>query len=300
MPHSPRAELAGAVIPRVGFAGLHLAGPGGWGAPADRSAAIALVRRAVELGVRYLDTADTLGPGVSESVIAEALRPYPEDLVIGTKAGMTRTGPKGWGVLGRPDYLKQQAHTSALRLGVDAIPLFFLHRVDPTIPLADQVGALAELREEGVIRHIGLSAVTRAQLAEARSIAPIAAVQNHFNLVSRHSGALLDETTASGIAFVAFWGLGRGSELIGAPALVEIARRLGVSVPQLLIAWLMHRAPNIFAIPGTSNPAHLESNLAALDVDLDDAAVAALESFASTARPVPDLPSTPETPREQS
>jgi aryl-alcohol dehydrogenase-like predicted oxidoreductase len=176
---APAVSLAGRHVPRLGFGGLHLAGPDGWGAPADKESAIALVRGAVEAGIRYIDTADSLGPDVSEAVLAEALGPFRDDLVIATKAGMTRTGPRGWGVLGHPAYLTQQAHASALRLGLDPIPLFYLHRVDPAYPLADQVGALADLRRAGVIEHVGLSAVSTAQLIEADSILPVAAVQNH-------------------------------------------------------------------------------------------------------------------------
>lgn len=295
--HAP-TSVVGRDVPRIGFAGLHLAGPGGWGAPADREQAAALLRAAVESGVRYIDTADSTGPGVSEEIIAEVLQPYRDDIVVATKAGMTRTGLRGWGVLGRPDYLKQQAHTSALRLKLDAIPLFYLHRVDPAYPFADQVGALVELREEGVIQEIGLSAVTTAQLAEARTIAPIAAVQNHFNVVSRHSAALLDETAALGIPFVAYWTLGHGRDLIDAPALAAIAAEQDVTVPQLLLAWLLQRSPNLIALPGSGNPSHLAANLAALEVELTPDSLRALDAFAAASRPVPDLPPSPETPRE--
>lgn len=287
------------VVPRIGFAGLHLAGPGGWGAPVDRDAAIALVRTAVDRGIRYVDTADSLGPGVSEEVIATALHPYDDDLVIATKAGMLRSGPSAWGVLGRPDYLKQQAHASALRLRLDAIPLFTLHRIDPAYPLADQVGALVELRDAGVIREIGLSAVTAAQLDEARGIAPIAAVQNHFNLVSRHSERVLERTSELGIPFTAYWAFGHGRTLIDDPELGAIAARVDVSTAQLLIAWLLHRSPNLLALPGSSSVTHLTSNLGALDLDLDPGTVAALDRYAEGRRPIPDLPPTPETPREQ-
>ena len=205
---SPTIRVAGREVPRIGFAGLHLAGPGGWGAPVDRDAAVALVRRAVELGVGLVDTADTLGPGASEEVIAEALHPYAEQIVVTTKAGMTRTGPRGWGILGRPDYLKQQAKTSALRLRLEPLPVFTLHRVDPTVPFDDQIGALVELREEGVIEGIGLSAVTPEQLDAALAITPIASVQNHSNLVSRAHEPTLRRAEALGIPFIAYWGIG--------------------------------------------------------------------------------------------
>lgn len=292
-------RIDGRDVPRIGFAGLHLAGPGGWGAPLDRNAAIALVRTAVDRGIRYLDTADSLGPGVSEAVIAEALYPYADDLVIGTKAGMVRSGPSGWGVLGRPDYLKQQAHASALRLRLDAIPLFTLHRIDPAYPLADQVGALVELRDAGVIRAIGLSAVTVAQLDEARTIAPIAAVQNHLNLVSRYSDAVVERTAELGIPFTAYWAFGHGRTLIDDPELRTIADRAGTSTAQLLLAWILHRSPNILALPGSSSIPHLTSNLGALEIALDPDTLAELDRYAEGRRPIPDLPPTPETPREQ-
>lgn len=296
MPASATIRIAGAVVPRVGFAGLHLAGPGGWGRPVDRAAAIDLLRTAVSLGVRLVDTADSLGPGVSEGVIREALHPYPEGVVVATKAGMTRAGAKAWGVLGRPDYLKQQAYASLHRLGLDRIPLFTLHRIDPAYPLADQVGALVELRDEGVIEHIGLSAVSVPQLDEALEITPIAAVQSHYNLVSRANDDVLVRTGELGIPFVAFWGLGHGRTLIEAPAVSEVAARLGATGAQVLIAWLLQRAPHVVAIPGTGDPGRLRSNLAALDLVLDQDALAALESYAATAAPVPDIPRSTVTP----
>lgn len=283
-------------VPRIGFAGLHLAGPGGWGAPADRTAAEELLRTAYATGVRLIDTADTMGPGVAEAVVRDVLYPYPDDVVVATKAGMTRAGAHAWGVLGRPDYLKQQAYASLHRLGLARIPLFTLHRVDPAYPLADQIGALVELRDEGAIEHIGLSAVTVAQLDEALALTPIAAVQNHYNLVSRQHEAVLARTAKLGIPFVAYWGLGHGRTLIDAPAVREVADAAGVTSAQVLIAWLLQRSPNVVAIPGTSSPARLRSNYAALGLELGPAALAALEAFAAATRPVPDLPSSAVTP----
>lgn len=301
-PVSPESDaastiiVAGQALPRIGFAGLHLAGPSGWGAPVDRAAAVALVRRAVELGVGLIDTADTLGPGASEEVIAEALHPYSESVIVSTKAGMTRTGPRGWGVLGRPDYLKQQAKTSALRLRLEPLPVFSLHRVDPTVPFDDQIGALVELRNEGVIEGIGLCAVTPEQLDAALAITPIAMVQNHYNLVSRAHEATLRRAEQLEIPFVAYWGIGQGRGLVEAPAVVAVADRLGATGAQVLIAWLLQRSPSLVAIPGTGNPQHLESNLEALQLRLDAEAIEALEAFAATSRPVPDIPSSPVTP----
>lgn len=284
---APTVSLAGRAVPRLGFGALHLAGPGGWGLPGDRAAAQALVRGAVDLGVRYIDTADSLGPDVSEAVIAEALRPYRDDLVIATKAGMTRTGPRGWGVLGHPGYLRQQAHASVLRLGLDAIPLFYLHRIDPAFPLADQVGALAELRREGVIEHVGLSAVTAAQLAEAETIVPIAAVQNHYNAVSRASDDVLAAAEDRGIPFVTFWSLGRGRELLDLPEVRGIAGDLGVAPASVLVAWIAGRSPWALPLVGTANLDHLRANLAALAIALPDGALARLDDLAARTGPIP-------------
>ncbi|MFT4213914.1 MAG: aldo/keto reductase [Microbacterium sp.] len=293
---STAIRIAGVDVARVGFAGLHLAGAGGWGQPDDREASVRLLRTAVELGIGLIDTADTLGPGVSEQIIREALHPYAPGIVISTKAGMTRGGERAWGVLGRPDYLKQQAYTSLHRLGLDRIGLFTLHRVDPAYPLADQVGALRELQDEGAIAHIGLSGVTLAQLEEARRIAPIACVQNHYNLVSRAHDDVVARTAELGIPFVAFWGLGHGPALIESPAVQAVAARHAATGAQVLIAWLLQRSPNLVAIPGTGNPDRLRANFAALELELDAAAIATLEEFAATARPVPDLAPSPVTP----
>lgn len=282
--------LAGRRVPRVGFGGLHLAGPGGWGAPADRAAVIALVQGAVDAGFRYIDTADSLGPDVSEAVIAEALRPYRDGLVIATKAGMTRTGPKGWGVLGHPAYLRQQAHASALRLGLDPIPLFYLHRIDSAFPLADQLGALAELREEGVIQHVGLSAVTAEQLREAEQIVPISAVQNHYNVVSRQSDDVVDEATSRGIPFVTFWSLGRGRLLLDQPDIADAARELGITTTSLLLAWIVGRSPSTLALVGSANLSHLSENLSAISLALPPEVRARLDGLAAR---TPDSPPHP-------
>jgi aryl-alcohol dehydrogenase-like predicted oxidoreductase len=293
---SQTIDIAGVTVSRIGFAGLHLAGAGGWGRPADPDAAAALLRTAVELGVGLIDTADTIGPGVSEEVIRDTLHPYASGLLIATKAGMTRSAPHAWGVLGRPDYLKQQAYASLHRLRIDRIPLFTLHRVDPLYPLADQVGALAELRRDGVIGEIGLSAVTAAQVEEARRIVPIASVQSHYNLVSRAHDEVVTRTGELGIPFVAFWGLGHGRDLIDATAVQAVASRLEATVAQVLLAWLLQRAPHIVTLPGTGDPRRLRSNYAALDLVLDQKALDDLETYATTAGPIPDIPRSPVTP----
>ncbi|HEX5859481.1 MAG TPA: aldo/keto reductase [Microbacterium sp.] len=283
-------DLAGRRVARLGFGALHLAGPGGWGAPADRGAAVALVRGAVDAGIRYIDTADSLGPDVSEAVIAEALRPYPRDLVVATKAGMLRGGPRQWGVLGHPLYLRQQAHASALRLRLDAIPLFFLHRIDPAYPLEDQVGALRDLRDEGVIEHIGLSAVTLEQLRAAQEVAPIAAVQNHYNVVSRDSQDVLGAAEADGIPFVTFWSLGHGRSLIDDPVVTALAAEVGVPSATVLLAWILQRSPVAVPLAGTRSLEHLRGNTEALAVDLPPDLVARLDRWAADRGPTPAYP----------
>ncbi len=289
-------SLAGSVVPRIGFAGLHVAGPGGWGAPADRAAAKELLRAAVEVGVRYIDTADTLGPGTSEESIREALHPYADGIVIGTKAGMTRAGPRDWGVLGRPDYLKQQAITSLYRLRLDRIPLFTLHRVDPSYPLADQVGALVELREQGVIQHIGLCGVTPEQLDEAVAITP-----NRLGsepLQPREPSTRSNAGSGRGARHPLHRVLGHRSRPgpRGRTPVRAVAERLDATPAQVLIAWLLQRSPNVISIPGTGNPEHLRSNFAASQLHFDADALAALDAFAAQTRPIPDVPTSPLTP----
>lgn len=283
-------SLAGREVPRLGFGALHLAGPGGWGAPVDRRAAITLVRGAVDAGIRYIDTADSLGPDVSEAVIAEALWPYPQGVVIATKAGMLRTGPTGWSALGHPAYLRQQAHASALRLRLDSIPLFYLHRIDPTYPLEDQVGALLELRDEGVIEHIGLSAVTLSQLHAAQQIAPIAAVQNHYNVVSRGSGDVLAAAEDAGIPFVSFWSLGHGRTLLDDPAIVALAAEARLPAATLLLAWILHSSRASLPLVGTGRIAHLHDNVEALRVALPAEVLDRLDAWAANRDPVPAFP----------
>ena len=283
----PTLTLAGRHVPRLGFGALHLAGPGGWGAPTDRDRAIALVRGAVDAGIRYIDTADSLGPDVSESVIAEALWPYADDLLIATKAGMTRTGPHSWGVLGHPAYLRQQAYASALRLRLESIPLFYLHRIDPAFPLADQLGALSDLRAEGVIEHIGLSAVTIEQLDAAERIVPISAVQNHYNVASRDSDDVLDAAAERGIPFVTFWSLGRGRALLDEPTVAAIARDLGIPAATVLLAWIIQRSPSTIPLAGTASLTHLHENLDAVSLALPASAVERLDALAARTGAVP-------------
>ncbi|WP_448232988.1 aldo/keto reductase [Microbacterium lacticum] len=244
-------------------AGAHI-----WRAPADPSAAIALLRHAVDAGVQLIDTADAYALGQSEELIAQALHPYPAGVVIATKIGNLRPSPTEWVPLGHPGYLKQQAELSLRRLRVETIDLLQLHRLDPAYPIADQVGALAELREQGKVKHIGLSEVTVAQLEDARQVTPIAAVQNLYNLTARDHDPVIDHTAAAGIAFIPFFPLAIGEHTRAVGVVQQVATELGAPPGQVALAWLLHRAANVLPIPGTTDIAHLDQNLAAAGVRL--------------------------------
>jgi aryl-alcohol dehydrogenase-like predicted oxidoreductase len=241
-----------------------------WRAPADPSEAIALLRRAVELGVQLIDTADAYAFGESEELVAAALHPYPEDLVIATKVGNVRPSPTEWVPLGNPAYLKQQVELSLRRLRVETIDLLQLHRLDPAYTIADQVGALAELREQGKVRHIGLSEVTIDELSKARLATPITAVQNHYNLSARDHDAVLDYSTGAGIAFIPFFPLAIGDLARRGGTLHDVAAELKVTSSQVALAWLLHRATNVLPIPGTTSTAHLEQNISASRLKLTE------------------------------
>jgi pyridoxine 4-dehydrogenase len=256
-------------VTRLGFGAMRLTGEGIWGEPADHAEALAVLRRAVELGVTLIDTADSYGPEVSERLIAEALHPYPEDLVIATKAGLVRTGPRQWHPVGRPEYLRQQCELSLRRLKLEAIDLFQLHRIDPRVPAEEQLGLLADLRTEGKVRHVGLSEVTVAQLDAAREVVEVASVQNRYNLVDREHEAVLDRCSELGIGFIPWFPVAVGDLARPGGVLDEAARRHGATPAQLALAWLLHRAEVMLPIPGTSKVAHLEENCAAALVDLD-------------------------------
>ncbi|MBO1766731.1 aldo/keto reductase [Allobranchiibius sp. GilTou38] len=253
-------------VVRLGYGTMQLTGDGVWGPPRDHDEAVAVLRRAVELGITFFDTADSYGPVVAEELLAEALHPYADDVVIATKAGLTRQGPGIWTPVGVPAYLRQQAELSLRRLKVDAIDLFQLHRIDPAVPLEDQVGELAKLRDEGKIKHIGLSEVTVDELQAAEKIAPIVTVQNRFSLGTRDADALLAHSEANGIGFIPWRPVADHTAAAG--ALAEIADAHDATVTQIALAWLLQLSPVMLPIPGTSQVAHLESNTAAASITL--------------------------------
>jgi pyridoxine 4-dehydrogenase len=257
-------------VTRLGYGAMQITGEGVWGEPRDRAEAIAVLRRAVELGVTFIDTADSYGPDVSEQIIREALHPYADDVVIATKAGLTRTGPGEWVPVGRPAYLKQQVELSLRKLGLERIDLIQLHRIDGEVPLADQVGALKELQEAGKVRHIGLSEVSVAQLKEAQQTAEIVSVQNLFNLTDRSAEELLDHATAEGIAFIPWFPLATGGLVEDGGPLESLAAEHDATPSQLALAWLLKRSPVMLPIPGTSTVSHLEDNIGAAAVELTD------------------------------
>jgi aryl-alcohol dehydrogenase-like predicted oxidoreductase len=265
-------------ITRLGFGAMRITGPGIWGDPEDPDEAVRVLHRVVELGVNFIDTADSYGPAVSEPLIKKALHPYPADLVIATKIGQTRQGPGRWTPQGRPDYLRQQVELSLRFLGLEQIPLMQLHRVDPQVPLADQVGELAKMRDEGKIRFIGLSEVTVEQLVEAQAITPIATVQNLYSLTNRSAEDLLDYSAANGIGFIPWNPLAIGELAKPTSPIAALATKLGASPSQLALAWLLRRSPAMLPIPGTSRVAHLEENVAAAGVTLSEDEYADLEA----------------------
>ena len=267
-------------VNRLGFGAMRITGPGIWGEPADHDESVRVLRRAVELGVTLIDTADSYGPCVSESLIAEALHPYPEDLVIATKGGLTRQGPDLWAPVGRPAYLRQCVEMSLRRLRLETIDLYQLHRIDPEVPAADQLGELDALRREGKIRHIGLSEVSVDQLEQAREITEIVSVQNLYNLGNRQSEEVLEHCTSQGIGFIPWFPLAVGKLATEGSVLDSAAKEHGATPAQLALAWLLHKSPVVLPIPGTSKVSHLEDNMAAAAIKLSDDEVAALTALA--------------------
>jgi pyridoxine 4-dehydrogenase len=264
-------------VHRLGFGAMQITGRGVFGEPADPDECRRVLQRAVELGVNFIDTANSYGPGVSERLIAEALHPYPDDLVIATKAGLERPAPGQWVSNGDPAYLKRMCEESLGRLRLDCIPLFQLHRIDRRVPAEESIGALIELRDEGKIRHIGLSEVSVDELTAARELTPIASVQNKYNLGDRSAEPVLEECERLGIGFIPWFPLNTGRLASAGGFLDEAAERHSASPAQLALAWLLHRSPVMLPIPGTSKVAHLEDNMEAAALTLSDDEVRALE-----------------------
>ena len=264
-------------VNRLGFGAMRITGPGIWGWPKDRDEAKKVLRRTVELGVNLIDTADAYGPETSELLIAEALYPYPKDLVIATKGGNTRPGPDQWVPDGRPEYLKKCVDASLKRLRLERIELYQLHRVDPKVPMEDSLGALKEMRDAGKIRHLGLSEVDTEEIARARKIVPIATVQNRYNLADRKWENVLGYCEKERLGFMPWAPVG-GNRSLKDSALEKVAREQKASVYQIAIAWLLAHSPVMLPIPGTSSVAHLEENMAARKLKLTDAQVAALNA----------------------
>jgi pyridoxine 4-dehydrogenase len=278
----PTAAAAGTItiggdltVNRLGFGAMRITGRGIWGEPPDVDEAKAVLRRAIELDVNFIDTADSYGPEVSENLIAEALHPYPDDLVIATKGGLERPGPGRWPANGRPDHLKEACDGSLRRLRLEQIALYQLHRPDPSVPFGESIGALLELQREGKIRHIGLSNVSVQQLREAQRLTPIASVQNRYNLADRESDPVLDVCEQEQLAFLP-WAPIQDHE--SQAAVREIAQRHGATAHQVALAWLLARSPAMVPIPGTGSVAHLEENVAAAALELSADEVQALTS----------------------
>ncbi|SKC37724.1 aldo/keto reductase [Plantibacter cousiniae (nom. nud.)] len=256
-------------VNRLGYGTMQLTGEGVWGEPDDRDGAIRLIQRAAELGVNFFDSADAYGPDVTDTLLREALHPY-DDIVIATKVGQTRQGPGEWTPTGVPAYLRQQVELGLRRLAVDRIDLLQLHRIDPTVPFEDQIGELRKLQDEGKIRHIGLSQVSVAEVEAAQQIAPIASVQNLYNLTDRSSEDLLDWSTEHGVAFIPWFPLATGALSKEDGPLTQLAERHDATPSQLALAWLLKRSPVMLPIPGTSSIEHLEDNLQGATIELTD------------------------------
>jgi aryl-alcohol dehydrogenase-like predicted oxidoreductase len=263
---------------RLGFGAMRITGKGIWGPPADHDESLRVLRRALELGVNLIDTADSYGPYVSEELIAEALHPYPDGLVIATKAGLERPGPDEWTPNGRPEHLRRAIEGSLRRLKVERIDLYQLHRIDPAVPADEQLGTLADLQREGKFRHFGLSETTVEEIEMARRVLPVVSVQNRYNLQDRAQWeSVVDHCEAEGIAFIPWFPLAAGPLAQEGGPVDRIARRLGATPGQVALAWLLRRSPVMLPIPGTSKVKHLEENVAGAALELDDEAMRELD-----------------------
>jgi len=267
-------------VHRLGFGAMQLTGDGVWGEPDDHSEAIALLRRALELGINLIDTADSYGPEVSERLIAEALHPYPADLLIATKAGFQRPGPDQWIEDGRPEHLRSAVEGSLRRLRLERIDLLQLHRIDPKVAMEDQISALVDLQRAGKIRYIGLSEVSVKQIEAVRRITPIVSVQNRYNLVDRDSEEVLEHCTRENLGFIPWFPLATGDLVKHYGPVTRIATRLNSRPAQIALAWLLRKSPVMLPIPGTSKVTHLEENTAAALIELDDSTMQDLERLA--------------------
>jgi pyridoxine 4-dehydrogenase len=267
-------------VNRLGFGAMRLTGKGIWGEPKDVDEAKRVLKRAVELGVNFIDTADSYGPAVSERLIGEALSPFPKGLVVATKAGLTRQGPDQWLPVGRPEYLAQQVEMSLRFLKTEVIGLWQLHRIDPQVPVEESLRVIAKLPQQGKIRHVGLSEVKPAEIDQAREVIDIVSVQNLYNIGDRQHEDVLEYCEKHGIAFIPWFPVAAGKLAQPGGKLDAIAKRHGATVAQLSIAWLLHRSPVMLPIPGTSSVAHLEENLKAAEIFLSDAELKEIERAA--------------------
>jgi aryl-alcohol dehydrogenase-like predicted oxidoreductase len=267
-------------VTRLGFGAMRITGKGIWGEPADQAEAIRVLRRAVELGINFIDTADSYGPNVSEEIIAEALHPYPAGLVIATKGGFERPGPDQWVENGKPEHLRSACEGSLRRLRLERIDLYQLHRIDPKVAVEDQLGTLKDLQAEGKIKHIGLSEVSVAQIQQAQKIVPIVSVQNRYSVTDRGSEYVLEYSETQKMAFIPWFPLAAGQVTGASSPISRVAARLHASPSQVALAWLLARSPVVLPIPGTSKVAHLEENVAAVDLKIDQNAIQELGGLA--------------------
>ena len=276
----PTAAAAGTIdvggdltVNRLGFGAMRITGRGIWGEPASREQAIATLRRVVELGVNFIDTADSYGPSVSEELIAEALHPYPDDLVIATKGGLVRPGPNRWNSDGRPEHLREACEGSLRRLRLEQIPLYQFHRPDPAVPLAESMGAIAELKNEGKIRHVGISNVSEGQLRQAQKIVPVVSVQNRYNVADRRSQSVIDLCEQDQLVFLPWAPIQETNKKV---AVAVAAERHHVTEHQVVLAWLLAISPQILPIPGTGSLAHAEQNIGAASLELSPQEIRAI------------------------